>query len=227
MQAAERAVHVDETRRDARQLSLALVGGGRHVDGVGEGFGKALEAAIVAAGFGQLVETALGFLDLVARRGFDRGVIRDIDQILADADQVPADREVVHRAAIILRVDDGRGLGGKAGEILRDRHAAEILVAHEGLHGRRRRDLAGLDQAGCHFVDPPVQVLEEMLRLEEVRDAVIGVVIHQDRAEQSLFRVDIAGRRPVFRGGRLNTGDQGVGAGHLLLRRQGRAGRPS
>ncbi len=61
------AVHVDETGRDARQLSLALVGSGRHVDGVGEGFGKALETTIVAAGFGQFVETALGFLDLVAR----------------------------------------------------------------------------------------------------------------------------------------------------------------
>ena len=122
-------------RGDAGQLALALVGGGRHVDGVRERVGEALEAAVVAAGLGELVEAALGLLDLVARRGFDRRVVGDVDDVLADADQVAADREVVDGAAVILGVDDGRRLGGEAGEILRDGDAAEILVARERSSG--------------------------------------------------------------------------------------------
>jgi hypothetical protein len=36
-----------------------------------------------------------------------------------------------------------------------------------------------------------VQRLEEMRRLEEVRDPVEGVVVDQDRAQQRLLRLDI------------------------------------
>ena len=72
LQAAHLAVEVDEAGRDARELAVALVGFGRHVDGGGERVGEALEAAIVAAGFGEFVEPALGLLDLVARRASRR-----------------------------------------------------------------------------------------------------------------------------------------------------------
>ena len=136
--------------------------------------------------------------------------------------RLPAHGEIVDRAAVILGVDDGRRLGREAGEILRDGDAAEVLVAQEGLQGDRGRDLAGLDQARRDLVDPPVQILEEVAGLEEVGDAVKGVVVDQDRAEQGLFGLDVAGRRPELRLGGLETGDQGVGGGHLALRRQGR-----
>ena len=126
------------------------------------------------------------------------------------------------RAAVILGVDDGRRLGGEAREILRDRDAAEILVAQEGLHGDRGRDLAGLDQARRDLVDAPVQGLEEVRRLEEVRDAVIGVVVDEDRAQQRLLGLDVVGRDAILRLGGLEAGDQGVGGGHLALRKQGR-----
>ena len=61
-----------------------------------------LEAAVVAADLGELVEPALGVLDLVARREIDRRVEGDVDHVLADDDQLAADREVVDRAAVIL-----------------------------------------------------------------------------------------------------------------------------
>ena len=208
--------------RDAREGAFALVGGGGHVDGGGERIGEALEAAVVAAGFRQRVEAPLRLLDLVAGRGFDGSVEGDVHHVLADIDQVPAHGEIVDRAAVILGVDDGRRLGRQAGEILRDRDAAEVLIAQEGLHGDRGRDLAGLDQARRDLVDPPVQILDEVAGLEEVGDAVIGIVIDQDRAQQGLFGLDIAGRRPKLRLGGLETGDQGVGGGHLALRKQGR-----
>ena len=79
-----------------------------------ERLGEALEAAVVAAGLGELVEAALRLLDLVAGRGLDRRVVGDVHHVFADGDQVPADREVVDRAAVILGVDDGRGLGREA-----------------------------------------------------------------------------------------------------------------
>ena len=53
----------------------------RDLDRVGE----ALEAAVVAAGFGQFEQPALGILDLLVRRHVDRRVIGDVDHVLADA----------------------------------------------------------------------------------------------------------------------------------------------
>ena len=66
LQAAHHAVEIVQSGGDAGQAALALPGLGRHVDGAGQGFGKAMEAALVAAGFGDGVELALGFLDLRA-----------------------------------------------------------------------------------------------------------------------------------------------------------------
>ena len=56
--------------------------------------------------------------------------------------------------------------------------------------------------------DAPVQFLGEMLGLQEVGDAVEGVVVDQDGAEQRLFRLDIGGRLARARIGRLN-GERG------------------
>ena len=118
LQPSHLAVEVLEPGRDPRQLAVALVGGRRHVDGDREGVGEALEAAVVLAGLGELVEPPLRFLDLVARRKIDDRVVGDVDQVLADGDQVPPDREIVDRAAVIVGVDDGRRLGDEPGEVL-------------------------------------------------------------------------------------------------------------
>ena len=97
LQAAHHAVEIVEPGGDARQLAVALVGVRRHVDRGGQRLGEALEAAVIAAGLGQLVELALGLLDLVARREIDRRVEGDVDHVLADRDQRAADRQVVDR----------------------------------------------------------------------------------------------------------------------------------
>ena len=149
------------------------IGVRRHVDGGGQRLGEALEAAVVAAGLGQFVELALGLLDLVARREIDRRVEGDVDHVLADDDQRAADRQIVDGAAVILGIDDGGRLGGEPGEVLADRHAADVDVgAEEGLERDRRRDLAGADQIARELVDLLVDRLEEMLRLEEIGDPV-------------------------------------------------------
>ena len=128
LQAAHHAVEVVEAGGEPGQVAVALEGRGGHVDGVLEGVGEAGEAAIVAPGLGELVEAALGLLDLVARRHVDRRVVGDVDDVLADQDQRAADGEVVDGPAVIAGVDDGRRLGGEPGEILRHGQAADILV---------------------------------------------------------------------------------------------------
>ena len=92
LQAAHLGVEVAQSGGDAGQLSVALERIGRHVDGDRERLRKALEAAVVAAGLGELVELPLGVLDLGAGGKVDRRVEGDVDHVLADPDQVAAQR---------------------------------------------------------------------------------------------------------------------------------------
>ncbi len=47
------------------------------------------------------------------------------------------------------------------------------------------------------LVDDAMHRLEEMLRLEEIRDPVEGLVVDEDRAEQRLLGLDVLRRLPV------------------------------
>ena len=76
LQAAHLGVEIVQAGGEAGQLAVALIGVRGHVDGGGERLREALEAAVVAAGLGELVEPALGVLDLLARREIDRRVDR-------------------------------------------------------------------------------------------------------------------------------------------------------
>ena len=57
--------------------------------------------------------------------------MRHLGKALADADKIPSRGEIIDRAAVILSVDDGRRLGRKPGEILRDGDAAEVGIAEK------------------------------------------------------------------------------------------------
>ena len=72
----------------------------------------------------------------------------------------------------------------------------------EGLQRDRGRDLAHPDQAAGGLEDGLVDRLEEVLRLEEVRNPVERVVVDQDRAQQALFRLDIVRCAPIGRSSR-------------------------
>ena len=191
LQAAHLLVEIGEARRDAGQVAVALIGGGGHVDGDLERGVETLEAALVAPRLGQLVEMALGLFDLPSRRVIGRRVIGAVDDFLAYGDQVAPDRRLVDRAAIIGCIDDGRGVGRKPHQILRHGQPAEIGVRQETLERDRRRDLAGADQRAHHVVDAPVNIFGEMLRLQKIRNAVKGLVVDQDRAQQRRLRLDI------------------------------------
>ena len=197
LQAAHIAVEVGQPGGDAAQRPFALVSAGGHVDSDFQRFGEALEAAVVPSGLGDLVEAPLGLLDLVARARIDRRVIGDVDDILADRNELAPHGEVVDAAAIVVGVDDGRRLAGEAGEILRHGDAAEIMVAKEGLERHRRRQLAGPDQRSRDLEYAAMNFLDEMLAPEEVRDAVERVIVDEDRAEQRLFGLEVVRRRAI------------------------------
>ena len=200
-------------------MAVALIGGRRHVERGGDGRAERLEAAVVAAGLGDGVELALGLLDLLAWRGIDRRIVGRVDDIAADDDEVAPHREIVDRAAVILGIDDGGRFRREAREILADCEAAEISVGKVGLERDHRRDLARANKLAQHLVDAPVQVFREMLGLEKVGDAVEGVVVHENGAEQRLFRLDIVGRRAQSA---LGLGHDEATVGQLLDGGQGR-----
>ena len=164
LQAAHLAVEVVQAGGEAGELAVALVGVRRHVDRGGQRLREALEAAVVAAGLGQLVEPALGILDLVARREIDRRVEGDVDHVLADADQLAPDRQVVDGAAVVLGVDDGGGFGGEPREILADVQPADVDIG-----GRKVFSVTGVAilpariRSRASSIDLLVDRLEEML----------------------------------------------------------------
>src|SRR3984893_16600346 len=166
LQAAHLGVEIAQARCDAGQFAVALKRLGRHIDGDGEGLRKPLEAAVVAAGLGQFVQSALGILDLRARSKIHRRVEGDIDHVLADPDQIAAQRQFIDRASIILGIDDGGGFRGEAGKVLADRHAADVGFGRdEGLQRDRGRDLAHPDQAAGGLEDGLMDRLQAECRL--------------------------------------------------------------
>ncbi len=222
LQAAHFLVEILEPGRHAREMSVALIGAVGHVYRDGQRIGEALEAAVVAAGLGDGVELALGFLDLLARRGVDRRIEGRVDDLLADVDQIAAHREIVDRAAVILGVDDRRGLGGETRQIALNRDAfGQFHAAQKGLERNDGGQLSRADQLSANLIDAPVQLLGKMLRAQEVRHAVERVVVEQQRAKQRLLRFDIMrrdARRGLSRLGDLiqSSARQGIDCGHWL-----------
>ena len=205
LQTAHVAIEVQKAGGDSRQRAFALVGLRGHVDRDLQRVGEALEAAVVTPSLGDLIEAPLRLLDLLARARIDRGVVGDVDHVLADRDELAPKREVVDAAPVVVGVDDRGGFGGEPRQILRHRDAAEVMVAEEGLQGDRGGELALPDHRAGDLIDSAMDFLNEVLAAQEVGDAVEGVVVDQDRAEQGLLGFDIGRRNPVGalrRGGR-------------------------
>src|SRR5208283_909720 len=120
-----------------------------------------METAVVAAGFGDGVKLALSLLDLYAGRGLDAGVISRVDHFFADVDQLAAHREIMDGATVIDGVDDGGGLGGETRQILRNGHAAEVLLAQKGLERDRGGEFSGADQLAGSLIDAAMNFFRE------------------------------------------------------------------
>lgn len=120
---------------------------------------------------------------MALRSRVDPRFVGEVHHVLADRDQIAAHRKVVDGAAIILGVDDGRGLGGKPRQILIDGETGDVeLGRQEGLERDRGRKLSGADQAAGELEDELVNALKKMLRLEKVRDPIERLVVDENSA---------------------------------------------
>ncbi len=73
-----------------------------------------------------------------------------------------------------------------------DRHAADVgLGRQERLQRYGRGNLAHPDQASRRLEDGLMQRFEKVFGFKEIRHPVEGVVVDEDRAQQSLFRFDV------------------------------------
>ena len=206
---AHPGVEIGQSSGEARQAAVALISVRRHVDGGGESLGEALKAALVTAGFGKLEKLALGIFDMALRGCINRRIVSEVDHILADSDQVAPDRQIIDGPAVILGIDDGGRFGGKPRQILIDRQSGDVEVSRqEGLQRDRGREFSRADQAAGKLENALMDVLEEMLRLEKIGDAIERLVINEDRAQQRLLGLDIVRRHAErgFRGSLLACG---------------------
>ena len=177
----------------------------RHLDGFCEGIAEADEASLVAPCFRQFEQAPFGIVNLLRRRHVNRRVKGDIDHVLADADQVPAQRQVIDAAAIVLGIDDRGGIGGKAQEKLGGRQIGDFGFRRiKGLQCDRRGGLARPDQLADFFINILVRRNEEMERLQKVGHSVIGLVVDENGAKQLAFGFRVMRRHALCSGFRFN-----------------------
>ena len=95
-------------------------------------------------------------------------------------------------------MDDGGGFGGEAGQ---ERSAADFLkrlvILEIGAKGNGCRALIPLDQLERGVIDLAQNRLVEMFRKQKTHDPAGRLVIHENRADELGFRVEIVGRRAI------------------------------
>ena len=215
MQAAQDLVQIGEPGGHAGEPADAFVRRFGHVYGLENGVLEGLETAFVFAGGGQVVEALLGPLDLVDGGFVHLPGVGPVDQVLAQADQLPLQIEVVDDAAVLAGVDHGDGGIRQLGQVRRPADLGQGLVLLEvPLEGDGIGDLAPFDERRHRREDAAVVCQREVLWTQELRHPLVGAVIRQDGAEQRLFGLDVVGRRAQRR-------RRCGGAGQVLSRRGG------
>ena len=150
------------------------------------------------AAFGNLEQAGFGgiehhqrFIALVRRPG-DGGV--------ADADQLPGQRLVLHDADVLFDAGPARKPFGEGREISHPAHRLDLLAASQFLRQGHDIDRAmSVDQLRHAAVDPPVRVEREVFGAKLFRSLVIGMVIEQDRAQNRTLRLYAGGQAAVQR----------------------------
>ena len=126
----------------------------------------------------------------------DRRVEGAVDDVGADIDELAALRQLIDRAAIFLGIDDGRGRRGKPREIGGSADLLQRLVALEiGLERDGRGKLARADERRGRLIDARMHAFaEKWVGFEKGRNPVAGLVVDEDRAQKSLFGLEIVRR---------------------------------
>jgi hypothetical protein len=97
---------------------------------------------------------------------------------------------------VVGRVHHGHDGAGQAREVLRTADLGEALVLLEArLERDRVGDRVARGELAYGLVDARMPVVGEMLRQEELADALVGLVVRQQGAEELLLRLDVDGWR--------------------------------
>jgi len=194
VKAADLRVEAFEAGRQARQVAPAVqrtLGG---LERVASRFREALGLAVRAAFLGDLVQLAFRLLDLLERRNLLAGVDRAFDHVAPDPDQCTEKRQVVDLLCEVLGRDQGRPGPGQARQIP---CAADLLHRLVRLEHRaqsdRVRDHVLVGQLQDRIVDPAVELLVEMVRLELEPDVLDETVVEHERAKERGLGFDISG----------------------------------
>src|SRR6516164_977881 len=109
---------------------------------------ESLKSRVETPSLREFEQFSFGIFDMALRRRVNWRFVGEVHHILADGNQVATNRQVVNGTAVVLGVDNGRGLGSKPRQILIDRKPGDIEVARqERLERDRRRQLASAYKA--------------------------------------------------------------------------------
>ena len=137
-------------------------------------------------------------LDLLRAVELGIGAERVIHHDLADIDQLAAQPGIMDGAAVFTGIDDAHHGGEQLGQV---GGTADFLENAGVFEFRLQRDcvgeLAGFDSADDRLVDAAVYRIGEVLRGEELGDALIGAIVGEQRTEQRLLRLHIGWREPL------------------------------
>ena len=94
--------------------------------------------------------------------------------------------------AVVFGVDDCGCFSSKPSKILTDGETPDVDAGIEERFERDRGgELSGSDQVTRELIDLLMDWLEEVRRLEKIRNAVKSFVVDQNSAQQRLFRLDV------------------------------------
>ncbi|GBD42523.1 hypothetical protein HRbin39_01917 [bacterium HR39] len=192
LQPAQLLVETDEAGGNAGHVALTVPGGVDDAHRVLEHVGKRAEVAAPLAALGQLEQPLFGPLHQLHGRGGGIRIEGLVDHLLAHLDEPAPQRQVVDHAGVVDDVDDHLAGAGDALEIraavqFRQRRIGVEQVVEGGVVG----ELALLDGLGADLEDAPVDGLVEVLGAQEVRHAVIELVVDEDRPQHRQLRTQI------------------------------------
>ena len=198
MHAAELGIDIAQPGRQAGDVAGAAEGALGALDRIGERALEGDEPALRPAARRELEQRLLRGLDLLAPFELRFHAEGAVHHGLAEIDELAPQPGIVHRAAVFAGIDDA----DHGGEELREIGGAADLVEDAGmlefrLQGDAVGELALLDPARDGLVDAAMDRVREMLGDEEFRDALIGLVVRQQRAEQRLFGLQVRGRQAL------------------------------
>jgi len=195
LQAAQQIINVGKAGRDTGDAAAALLRRFRRFHRPAQCLVEFQRPFAIFAGFADGIERFFGFLYLGLGAFVGWRLISGIDDILANADQAAAHRQIMQDAGIIAHIGHGRRRRHQAGEIGDTAQFDQTGIGlHRGMQSERRQDKrAALKRLRHGFEDAGMQRIVKMIRLDQRADPLQRLVVHQQRAQQRLLDLDVIG----------------------------------